>query len=82
MLGSHNASEAHAIVVTQRIAEDIGIARHATYGIGCVGASWGYGGDQELRDAGAIAVVDAPDQGFRALARLCEAGHAGLTADG
>jgi phosphoglycolate phosphatase len=67
------------VLVGDREQDVLGAGRH---GIGCIGASWGYGGDQELRDAGAIAVVDAPDQVSRALARFRENGQAGLAADG
>lgn len=32
----------------------------ATFGIGCIGAGWGYGGVDELRTAGAVAVAERP----------------------
>lgn len=32
----------------------------AAFGIGCIGATWGYGGADELRLAGAVALADRP----------------------
>ena len=34
----------------------------ATFGIGCVGVTWGYGSAEELHSAGARHVIDRPDQ--------------------
>lgn len=41
----------------------------ASYGIGCIGVSWGYGGGDELVEAGATTVVRDPDELRAVLAR-------------
>jgi phosphoglycolate phosphatase len=61
------------LLVGDREQDVLGARRH---GVGCIGAAWGYGGEQELRNAGAIAVVDDPTQVTRALARYRDNGNA------
>lgn len=54
-----NPSPAECLMVGDRHYDVRGAAAH---GIECIGVSWGYSSDDELREAGASAVVDHPDE--------------------
>ena len=68
----------HAVLVGDR-AQDVLGARH--HRLECIGAAWGYGGEQELREAGAAVVVDGPADVPLALTRYRESGHVPTAAD-
>jgi phosphoglycolate phosphatase len=59
------------VLVGDREQDVLGARRH---GVGCIGAAWGYGGDQELQNAGAISVVADPTQVPRVVSRYRENG--------
>lgn len=58
VLGRDRASDEPVVLIGDRHYDVVGAAAH---GLECIGVAWGYGGADELRDAGAAAVVATPD---------------------
>ena len=58
VLGGDRASDEPVVLIGD---DDYDVAGAAAHGLECIGVAWGSGGEDELRDAGAAAVVGAPD---------------------
>jgi phosphoglycolate phosphatase len=67
ILAEHGIDAGHCVMLGDRKHDVIAASRH---GIPTIGALWGYGSEQELREAGAAALCAEPDEVPAAFARF------------
>lgn len=70
LLQQEDLAPASACMIGDRLHDVNGAKRH---GIPTIGALWGYGGEAELRAAGAVALCETPGQIPLAIRHLCAA---------
>jgi phosphoglycolate phosphatase len=70
LLEEESIDPAHACMIGDRLFDVRGAGRH---GIPTIGALWGYGGEAELREAGAVSLCATPSDVPVAILNLCAA---------